>query len=245
MTGATAPAALVIVPTFNERDNLPLLVDALMQLPNVNLLVVDDASPDGTGDVADGLARRHPGRIEVLHRTGRRGLGRSYIDGIRLAIARPPGSVDVICQMDADLSHDPTQLPALIAGTAGADVVLGSRYIPGGGVVNWPRRRRLLSRFANLYIRFVTRLTARDCTTGFRCWRRATLAALPLDDFESDGYSFLTEMLYVANHLGARIAEVPITFVERRQGESKLSRGVLFESALTPWRLIATKTKRR
>lgn len=245
MTGATAPAALVIVPTFNERDNLPLLVDALMQLPNVNLLVVDDASPDGTGDIADGLARRHPGRIEVLHRTGRRGLGRSYIDGIRLAIARPPGSVDVICQMDADLSHDPTQLPALIAGTAGADVVLGSRYIPGGGVVNWPRRRRLLSRFANLYIRFVTRLTARDCTTGFRCWRRATLAALPLDDFESDGYSFLTEMLYVASHLGARIAEVPITFVERRQGESKLSRGVLFESALTPWRLIATKTKRR
>jgi len=245
MTGATAPAALVIVPTFNERDNLPLLVDALMQLPNVNLLVVDDASPDGTGDIADGLARRHSGRIEVLHRTGRRGLGRSYIDGIRLAIARPPGSVDVICQMDADLSHDPTQLPALIAGTAGADVVLGSRYIPGGGVVNWPRRRRLLSRFANLYIRFVTRLTARDCTTGFRCWRRATLAALPLDDFESDGYSFLTEMLYVANHLGARIAEVPITFVERRQGESKLSRGVLFESALTPWRLIATKTKRR
>jgi len=245
MTGATAPAALVIVPTFNERDNLPLLVDALMQLPNVNLLVVDDASPDGTGDVADGLARRHPGRIEVLHRTGRRGLGRSYIDGIRLAIARPPGSVDVICQMDADLSHDPTQLPALIAGTAGADVVLGSRYIPGGGVVNWPRRRRLLSRFANLYIRFVTRLTARDCTTGFRCWRRATLAALPLDDFESDGYSFLTEMLYVASHLGARIAEVPITFVERRQGESKLSRSVLFESALTPWRLIATKTKRR
>ena len=245
MTGATAPAALVIVPTFNERDNLPLLVDALMQLPNVNLLVVDDASPDGTGDIADGLARRHSGRIEVLHRTGRRGLGRSYIDGIRLAIARPPGSVDVICQMDADLSHDPTQLPALIAGTAGADVVLGSRYIPGGGVVNWPRRRRLLSRFANLYIRFVTRLTARDCTTGFRCWRRATLAALPLDDFESDGYSFLTEMLYVASHLGARIAEVPITFVERRQGESKLSRGVLFESALTPWRLIATKTKRR
>ena len=245
MTGATAPAALVIVPTFNERDNLPLLVDALMQLPNVNLLVVDDASPDGTGDIADGLARRHSGRIEVLHRTGRRGLGRSYIDGIRLAIARPPGNVDVICQMDADLSHDPTQLPALIAGTAGADVVLGSRYIPGGGVVNWPRRRRLLSRFANLYIRFVTRLTARDCTTGFRCWRRATLAALPLDDFESDGYSFLTEMLYVANHLGARIAEVPITFVERRQGESKLSRGVLFESALTPWRLIATKTKRR
>ena len=239
--------ALVIVPTYNERDNLPLLVDKLMQLPNVSLLVVDDASPDGTGEVAEALARQHRGRIEVLHRTGRRGLGRSYIDGIRLAIQHQGGSsghFDVICQMDADLSHDPQQLPALIAATADADVVLGSRYIPGGGVVNWPKRRRLLSRFANLYIRSVTRLTARDCTTGFRCWRRAMLAALPLDEFESDGYSFLTEMLYVAHSLGARIREVPITFVERRQGESKLSGGVLLESALTPWRLIATKSKR-
>jgi len=237
--------ALVIVPTYNERDNLPLLVEQLMRLSNVNLLVVDDASPDGTGEVADALARQHQGRIDVLHRTGRRGLGRSYIDGIRLALQRPAGTVDVICQMDADLSHDPQQLPALVAGTADADVVLGSRYIPGGGVVNWPKRRRLLSRFANLYIRSVTRLTARDCTTGYRCWRRAMLAALPLDEFESDGYSFLTEMLYVAHSLGARIREVPITFVERRQGESKLSSGVLLESALTPWRLIATKSRRK
>jgi len=241
VTSVNGPAALVIVPTFNERENLPVLVDALMQHSNVNLLVVDDASPDGTGELADTLARQHPGRIEVLHRTGRRGLGRSYIDGIRHALARP---VDVICQMDADLSHDPRQLPALIAGTAGADVVLGSRYIPGGGIVNWPVRRRLLSRFANLYIRLVTRLRARDCTSGYRCWRRATLAALPLDDFASDGYSFLVEMLYVAQGFGSRITEVPITFVERRQGESKLSSGVLLESALTPWRLVATKAKR-
>ena len=241
MTQATGATALVIVPTFNERDNLPVLVDALMQQPNVSLLVVDDASPDGTGEVADALARQHPGRIEVMHRTGRRGLGRSYIDGIRRAVERP---VDVICQMDADLSHDPRQLPALIAGAAHADVVLGSRYIPGGGIVNWPKRRRLLSRFANLYIRLVTRISARDCTSGYRCWRRATLAALPLDDFASDGYSFLVEMLYVAQGLGSRITEVPITFVERRQGESKLSSGVLLESALTPWRLVATKAKR-
>jgi len=241
VTQVTGATALVIVPTFSERDNLPVLVDALMQHPNVSLLVVDDASPDGTGDVADALARQHPGRIEVMHRTGRRGLGRSYIDGIRRAIERP---VDVICQMDADLSHDPRQLPALIAGTAHADVVLGSRYVPGGGIVNWPKRRRLLSRFANLYIRLVTRLRARDCTSGYRCWRRATLASLPLDDFASDGYSFLVEMLYVAQGLGARITEVPITFVERRQGESKLSSGVLLESALTPWRLVATKAKR-
>jgi dolichol-phosphate mannosyltransferase len=241
VTQATGATALVIVPTFNERDNLPVLVGALMQQPNVTLLVVDDASPDGTGDVADALARQHPGRIEVMHRTGRRGLGRSYIDGIRRAVERP---VDVICQMDADLSHDPRQLPALIAGAIHADVVLGSRYIPGGGIVNWPTRRRLLSRFANLYIRLVTRIRARDCTSGYRCWRRATLAALPLDDFASDGYSFLVEMLYVAQGLGSRIAEVPITFVERRQGESKLSSGVLLESALTPWRLVATKAKR-
>jgi len=233
--------ALVIVPTFNERVNLPVLVDGLMQHPNVSLLVVDDASPDGTGEVAEALARQHPGRIEVMHRSGRRGLGRSYIDGIRRAIERP---VDVVCQMDADLSHDPRQLPSLIAGTGNADVVLGSRYIPGGGIVNWPARRRLLSRFANFYVRMITQLRARDCTSGYRCWRRATLAALPLDDFASDGYSFLVEMLYVARGLGARIAEVPITFVERREGESKMSGGVLYESALTPWRLVATKSKR-
>lgn len=233
--------ALVIVPTFNERANLPVLVEGLMQHAGVSLLVVDDASPDGTGEVAEALARQHPGRIEVMHRTGRRGLGRSYIDGIRRAIERP---VDVICQMDADLSHDPRQLPALIAGTADADVVLGSRYIPGGGIVNWPKRRRLLSRFANFYVRTITQLSARDCTSGYRCWRRETLAALALDEFTSDGYSFLVEMLFVARGLGARIREVPITFVERREGESKMSGSVLFESALTPWRLVATKSKR-
>jgi dolichol-phosphate mannosyltransferase len=230
----TPPRALVIVPTYNEKENLPLLVEGLMQHADVNLLVVDDASPDGTGEIAEALGRQHPGRIEVMHRTGQRGLGRSYIDGIRLAVARP---VDVICQMDADLSHDPRQLPALIAGTAGADVVIGSRYIPEGAIVNWPRRRQLLSRFANTYIRFVTGLTPRDCTSGYRCWRREALASLPLDRFTSDGYSFLVEMLYDAHKLGCRVAEVPITFVERRQGVSKLSTGVLLESGLTPWRL--------
>ena len=233
----TTPAtALVVVPTYNERDNLPLLVDGLMRHPNVRLLVVDDQSPDGTGQLADALALQHPGRIRVLHRTANRGLGRSYIDGIKLAINEP---VDVICQMDADLSHDPAQLPRLIEGASLGDVVIGSRYVPGGTIVNWPKRRRLLSRFANTYIRLVTRLSAHDCTSGYRCWRREAIAALPLDKFISDGYSFLVEMLFVAAGQGARIAEVPITFVERRQGESKLSRAVLLESALTPWRLIA------
>ena len=228
--------ALVIVPTYNERANLPVLVAGLMQHAGVRVLVVDDQSPDGTGEVAEGLAREHAGRVEVMHRTGRRGLGRSYIDGIRNALAEP---VDVICQMDADLSHDPAHLPALIAATSYADVVLGSRYVSGGAILNWPRRRRLLSRFANMYIRAVTRLGARDCTTGYRCWRRMALASLPLDRFFSDGYSFLVETLFVAARRGCRIAEVPITFVERREGESKVSRAVLFESAVTPWRLIA------
>ena len=143
--------------------------------------------------------------------------------------------------MDADLSHDPASLPDLVAATDRADVVIGSRYIPGGRILNWPLRRRVLSRFANAYIRIVTRLSARDCTSGYRCWRREALAWLPLDRFISDGYSFLVEMLYVASQRGCRIGEVPITFAERRQGESKLSRAVLLESAITPWRLIATR----
>jgi dolichol-phosphate mannosyltransferase len=227
--------ALVIVPTYNERTNLPVLVAGLMKHAGVRVLVVDDQSPDGTGDIADGLARDWHGRVEVMHRSGRRGLGRSYIDGIKRATAEP---VDFICQMDADLSHDPEQLPILIAGGAHADVVLGSRYIPGGAVVNWPLRRRLLSRFANVYIRTVTRLGAHDCTSGYRCWRRGALVSLPIDRFFSDGYSFLVEMLFVASRRGCRIVEVPITFVERREGESKISNAVLLESAIMPWRLV-------
>ena len=171
-----------------------------------------------------------------MHRTERRGLGRSYIDGIKKAVTEP---VDVICQMDADLSHDPRQLPDLIAASEHADVVIGSRYVPGGRIVNWPPRRRLLSRMANMYLRAITRLGAHDCTSGYRCWRREALAALPFDRFISDGYSFLIEMLYAAACQHYRIAEVPITFVERREGVSKLSTAVLLESAVTPWRLVA------
>ena len=230
--------ALVIVPTFNERENLPLLVKGLLAVSGVSVLVVDDNSPDGTGAIADDLARSSGGRLTVMHRTEKRGLGRSFVDGIALAVTQP---VDVICQMDADLSHDPRYLPDLIAATDRADVVIGSRYVAGGAIVNWPKRRRLLSRFANLYIRTVTRLSPRDCTSGYRCWRRDALAALNRDRFTSDGYSFLVEMLFAAARSGCRIAEVPITFVERRLGESKLSSAVLVESALTPWRLVATK----
>ena len=238
MTAETRRTALVVVPTFNERDNLPVLTKALMELPEVTMLVVDDQSPDGTGVLADELARAYPGRIGVMHRTAQPGLGRSYVDGIRSVLDRP---VDVICQMDSDLSHDPRHLRDLIAASARADVVIGSRYIPGGAIVNWPLRRKLLSRFANSYIRLVTRLTPHDCTSGYRCWRREALAALPLDQFGSNGYSFLVEMLFAASAAGLTFAEVPITFVERRQGESKLSNAVLVESAITPWRLIAAR----
>lgn len=234
--------ALVVIPTYNERANIPVLVKGLLPYPNVRVLVVDDQSPDGTGEVADGLAREFPGRVNVLHRTGKKGFGRSYIDGLRLALAEP---VDVLCQMDADLSHDPKHLPDLIAATADADVVIGSRYVPGGTIVNWPKRRRILSRVANIYIRGVTQLAARDCTSGYRCWRKSAMAKLPLDRFISDGYSFLVEMLFVAARGGCRIREVPITFVERREGESKVSRAVLIESAITPWRLIANRDSRR
>jgi dolichol-phosphate mannosyltransferase len=234
--------ALVIVPTLNERENLPRLVDALMALPDVRMLIVDDGSPDGTGAVADELAGRFAGRVEVMHRTGRRGLGRSYVDGMKRAVLE---DVDLICHMDADFSHDPGDLPRLIAAAGNADLVIGARYVPGGRVVEWPLRRQILSRFANLYVHLVTRLTARDCTSGFRCWRREALAAMPLDTIMSDGYSFMIEMLFLAEQRRYRIVEVPITFVERQRGESKLSKAVLVESAITPWRLAATRGRAR
>ena len=235
-------SALVIIPTYNERANIPVLVAGLMQHEQVRVLVVDDNSPDGTGALAEELGRTYSGRVSVLHRTTNRGFGRSYIDGMKQALGE---DVDVICQMDADLSHDPAQLPGLIAAIGAADMVIGSRYVPGGTIVNWPFKRHVLSRFANTYIRTVTRVSAHDCTSGYRCWKKSALASLPLDAFFSDGYSFLVEMLFVAHRRGCRIAEVPITFVERREGESKVSRAVLLESAVTPWRLIANPESSR
>jgi dolichol-phosphate mannosyltransferase len=206
------------------------------------MLVVDDGSPDGTGDVADALVAEYPGRVEVMHRTGKRGLGRSYVDGLRHAIAST--DAELICQMDADLSHNPEYLPALTAGAATADVVIGSRYLNGVSVVNWPLHRIFLSTFANRYIRAVTRLSPTDCTSGFRCWRREALARLPLDTMVSDGYAFLVEMLFDAARNGCRIGEVPIIFVERRQGQSKLSSNVIVESVIMPWRLKLRRAPR-
>jgi dolichol-phosphate mannosyltransferase len=226
---------LTVVPTYNERDNLPLLARGVLAHPGFRMLVVDDGSPDGTGEVADHLVSQYPGRIEVMHRTGRRGLGRSYIDGLRHALATT--DAELICQMDADLSHSPDYLPALAAAAEHADVVIGSRYLHGISVVNWPLHRIFLSTFANRYIRAVTQLSASDCTSGFRCWRREALQRLPLDAMVSDGYAFLVEMLFDAARNGCRIAEVPIIFVERREGQSKMSSQVIFESVFMPWRL--------
>ena len=234
--------ALAVIPTYNERENLPILARGVLAHPGFRMLVVDDGSPDGTGDVADGLAREYPGRVDVMHRTGKRGLGRSYIDGLRHALANT--DAELICQMDADLSHNPEHLPALTAAATNADVVIGSRYLNGVSVVNWPLHRIFLSTFANRYIRAVTRLSASDCTSGFRCWRRDALARLPLGAMVSDGYSFLVEMLFDAARNGCRISEVPIIFVERRQGQSKLSSGVLLESFIMPWRLMLRGAKR-
>jgi dolichol-phosphate mannosyltransferase len=232
---------LVIVPTYNERDNLPVAVDVLLRVPGLRVLVVDDASPDGTGEIADALARSAAGRVSVLHRTGARGLGRSYIDGIRRALDT---DATAICQMDADLSHDPADVPRLLAQIGSADLVIGSRYVPGGRIENWPRRRIVLSGFANRYVRAITGLRIHDCTSGFRCWRREALERLPLDRIASDGYAFLVEVVWEAAAAGCRIAEVPITFVERRHGASKLSSGVLLESALLPWRLAWRRPRR-
>ena len=231
---------LVIVPTYDERDNLPVVVAALLRIPRVAVLVVDDGSPDGTGDVADQLAADSNGRVSVLHRSGPRGLGLSYVDGMQQALRT---DATVVCQMDADLSHDPADVPRLLAATADADLVIGSRYVPGGGIKNWPKRRELLSAFANRYVRAVTGLQIADSTSGFRCWRRELLQQLPLPQIVSSGYAFQVELAWEATSVGCRIAEVPITFVERRHGASKLSWQVLVESALMPWRLAARRRR--
>jgi dolichol-phosphate mannosyltransferase len=227
---------LIVTPTYNERDNLPVLAAGVLKHDGARMLVVDDGSPDGTGQVADRLVLENPGRVEVMHRTGPRGLGRSYVDGLLHAIQN--SRAEFICQMDADLSHNPEYLPELVAAAADSDLAIGSRYLRGVSVVNWPLHRIFLSAFGNRYIRFITGLAASDCTSGYRCWRREALARMPIANMVSDGYSFLVEMLYEAKRRGFRITEVPIIFVERRQGQSKLSSNVLMESLIMPWRLV-------
>jgi dolichol-phosphate mannosyltransferase len=233
---------IVILPTYNERDNLPAMVGALLRLDDLAVLIVDDGSPDGTGQLADELVAASAGRVRVLHRQTQRGLGRSYLDGMQEALR---AGATCICQMDADFSHDPGELPRLIAAAREADLVIGSRYVPGGTLRNWPWHRLALSAFANWYVRAITRLPVRDCTSGFRAWRRELLTRLPLQQIVSEGYAFQVEMAWHASSMGARIHEVPITFVERQQGTSKLSGGVILESVVLPWRLAGTPRRHR
>ena len=233
---------LVIIPTYNERPNLAAVTAQLLHIPGLRILVVDDDSPDGTGELADELARSSEGRVVVLHRQGRRGFGRSYVDGIRYALQT---DATLICQMDADFSHDPAEVPRLLDAAARADLVIGSRYVPGGTLRNWARHRVMLSAFANWYVRAITRLPVHDCTSGFRCWRRELLETLPLGAIRSDGYAFQVEMTWEAYRAGGRIAEAPITFVERHQGSSKMSTRVIAESVLLPWRLVARPRRPR
>lgn len=225
---------LVILPTYNERENLGELIPAILRQNNrITVLIVDDASPDGTGQVADRIARENP-RVHVLHREGKLGLGTAYIAGFRWGLAR---GFDLLFEMDADFSHDPGHIPRFLDAAETYDVVLGSRYLRGVAVVNWPIRRLLLSYFANRYARLVTGLPFSDLTSGFKCFRRRVLEAIDLEKVRSNGYSFQIEMTFRASHRGFRIGEVPIVFVDRAQGSSKMSRSIIWEAVWMVWRL--------
>lgn len=226
---------LVIIPTYNERENLPRLVPLVLgQDPRLEILVIDDGSPDGTGKVADTLAADEP-RLHVLHRAGKLGLGTAYLAGFRWGLER---GYDWLFEMDADFSHDPSHLPAFIHALADYDLVLGSRYLQGRvTVVNWPIARLLLSYFANVYARVVTGLPLYDATGGFKAFRREVLEALALDRVESEGYSFQIEMSMRAWKRGFRIGEIPIVFVDRTTGESKMSKRIIREAVWRVWKL--------
>lgn len=239
-----SPKVTVVVPTYNERDNLPKLVAMLtaLNLDNLRVLVVDDNSPDGTGEVADKLATEAP--VSVLHRTEKDGLGRAYVAGILRALAE---GADVVIQMDADLSHPSHVIPTMLQtlATTDAAVVLGSRYVPGGSVAGaWPWHRKALSAWANFYVNAILRLGVRDATAGFKAWHADTLRRIDVGSIHSNGYAFQVEMNYRTARLGMRIAEVPIRFEERTEGVSKMSFGVQVESALMPWKMLFTKGRR-
>ncbi|WP_225101502.1 polyprenol monophosphomannose synthase [Streptomyces sp. CoH27] len=242
MTAASTPASpavVVVVPTYNERENLPVLARLLAELPvaDLRLLVVDDDSPDGTGEVADRLAAASPGTVGVLHRTAKDGLGRAYLAGMTRALDE---GADVVIQMDADLSHPVEAIPAMLDAllTRDAAVVLGSRYVPGGSTAaDWPWHRKALSVWANRYVDAILRLGVKDATAGFKAWRAGTLRAIDLPTVRSNGYSFQVEMNYRTITRGLTVVEVPIRFAERVTGASKMSLAVQVESALTPWRL--------
>jgi dolichol-phosphate mannosyltransferase len=243
-TSGLGGGAWVILPTYNEADNLgPISAAILAALPAVTLLVVDDDSPDGTGRLADELAAADP-RVRVLHRAAKQGIGRAYLDGFGVAL---DGGATTIVQMDADFSHDPAALPGLIAPIAAgtSDLILGSRYTAGGGVVDWGRGRRIVSRGGSLFARTVLNLEPHDLTGGFKAWRATTLAAVPFDGVHAGGYVFQIEMTFRASRAGARIREVPITFRDRRVGQSKMSRRIVVEALVVVVQLRAEELRDR
>jgi dolichol-phosphate mannosyltransferase len=230
---------LIIIPTYNERNNLAKLAAAIYAQGPFHLLIVDDHSPDGTGVLADRLVEEYAGRFFVLHRTGKLGLGTAYLEGFRWGLAR---SYDLLFEMDADFSHDPRHLPQFVAAIhAGADLVLGSRYTPGGGTRNWSLLRRIISRGGSLYSQAILGLPIRDLTSGFKCFRRPVLEALDLDAVHSNGYSFQIEITYRAFRRGFRVIETPIIFVDRRVGKSKMHGRIVYEAIFMVWRLRFTR----
>lgn len=240
--GSDRVRVVTIIPTFNEIESLPLTLARLRKaVPESDVLIVDDNSPDGTGDFADSAAALDA-QVFVLHRTGKAGLGAAYIAGFRWALER---DYDVLVEMDADGSHRPEELPLLLAAVDGADLVIGSRWVPGGSVVNWPAHRKLLSRGGSTYSRTMLGLPVRDITAGFRAFRRETLEALDLASVESVGYGFQVDMTFRVARLGKTIVEVPITFVERELGASKMSGNIVFEAIgnVTKWGLTARWAK--
>jgi dolichol-phosphate mannosyltransferase len=227
----------IIIPTYNEAENLPKLVSALFTLPlDLALLVVDDNSPDGTGWLADELAAQHPGRIGVIHRSGKLGLRSAYLAGFKAALY---GGAQAVAQMDADFSHAPAPLVEMVARLESCDVVLGSRYVPGGSVdERWSLWRKGLSAWANFYARTILGMSLRDVTTGYRLWRRETLLGMPLERIQGSGYVFLVEMVFLAHCLEYKISEVPIYFADRRWGKSKMSFKIQLEAALRVWDIL-------
>lgn len=240
---AASALVCVVLPTYNEADNLPAMTAALLDLPikNLQVVVVDDSSPDGTGQVADRLAQHHPGRMHILHREDNRGLGRAYVEGFAYALAL---GAQYVVQMDADFSHNPLDIPCLLEVAQEADLVIGSRYVEGGALdSDWSWWRRFLSWWANkVWSRALLGIQVQDATAGFRCWRRATLEGIGLHRVRSNGYVFQVEMSYLAERLGYRIAEVPIFFEERRVGRSKMTTAVKLEAV---WRTLALRWRHR
>ena len=232
----TATGTWVVLPTYDEAENLPGIAAAILEIvPGSTLLVVDDSSPDGTGEIADRMAEQNP-RVRVQHRPGKAGLGRAYLDGFRVAL---DGGASSVIQMDADWSHDPAVLPSLLAPIleGRADLVIGSRYVRGGRVLDWGFARRFISRGGSLFARTVLGLAPHDLTGGFKAWRASTLAAIPFDGIHAGGYVFQIEMTHRASRAGARVAEVPITFRDRRVGKSKMSRRIILEALIVVLRL--------